>query len=335
MKKFIMALFVIAAAMMAVSPVFATELWDEHLRGLDEGLAAGALPPPGLYFVNDEHIAVSDHFAGTLAGGNGINGAFLAPSGHLDTNFKLFAYVEVPVLLWVPGGCKFLCADYAMAIAQPFDYMNLRLQSATPNPPHTFIGNANWGTFNTVLVPYILSWKLPCDLHLGTGLGISLQDAMSSPGVNSVGQNTPFAGNGNGFYTFQPSLGLSWLHAGWNLGASFHYAFNLENPMTQYTSGDQIAVDYTATYTCGKWTFGFGAFEETQVTSDSGPSPTGNVNRIVNLPDSKANVWGGGPIVGYNFGPCSVQFIYNFPFYANNDVAGQWFDVRFVVPLWK
>ncbi len=324
MKKFIMVLFIVAAAALLVAPAYATELWDEHLRGLDEGLAAGALPPPGVYFINDLHVAVSDHLYGF-----NVPGVTVASSGHANTNWKLFAYVDVPVLLWVPG-CKFLGADYAMAIAQPFDYMNLRIQSPTTGGPpgsHEFVGNANWGTFNTVLVPYELSWKLPCDFHIATGLGISLDDAMSSPGMTSIGPAGTYAGNGNGFYTFQPSVGLSWLHAGWNLSASFHYAFNLENDATHYQSGDQIAVDYTATYTCGKWTFGGGAFEETQVTSDSQFGQT--------ISDSKADVWGAGPIVGYNFGPCSVQFIYNFPIYANNDVGGQWFDVRFVVPLWK
>jgi len=34
----------------------ATELWDPHLRGVNEGLAAGALPPQGLYFINDSYF---------------------------------------------------------------------------------------------------------------------------------------------------------------------------------------------------------------------------------------------------------------------------------------
>lgn len=319
MKKFIMALFVVATVALFVAPAFATELWDPHLRGVNEGLAAGALPPPGVYFINNAYFVPSYHWAGTF------HGAPLAPSGTMNRDFKLFAYVDVPILLWVPG-CKFLGADYAMAIAQPFDYTNLRLQGSTFGfPQGVASAGALWGTYNTILIPYQLSWKLPCDFRIMTGLGIALDDGTSSPGT-SLGPGS-FAQSANGYYTFEPTLGLSWLHAGWNLSVDFHYAFNTKDNATDYQSGQQLAIDYTATYTCGKWTFGVGAAQETQTTKDTIEG--------IDISDSRANVWTIGPIVGYNFGPCSVQFIYNFPVYTNNDVGGQWFDVRFVVPLWK
>jgi hypothetical protein len=301
---------------MVVVPAYATELWDPHLRGLNEGLAAGALPPPGLYFINNSYFAPSYH---------GYGGTFGAPSGHGNSDVKLFAYVDVPVLLWVPG-CKFLGADYAMGIAEPFDYTNLRVKLADG----TYLSGAQWGMYNTILIPYELSWKLPCDFFVKTGLGIALNDGTSNPATQDTlvgGPGDIFATSSNGYYTFEPTLGVSWLHNGWNVSVDFHYAFNLKDSGTDYTSGQQLAIDYTITKTCGKWTFGVGAGQETQVTKDSVAG--------FDLPDSKANAWTLGPIVGYNFGPCSVQFIYNFPLYTNNDVGGEWFDVRFVVPLWK
>ena len=316
MKKFILALFIVAAAAMVVVPAYATELWDPHLRGLNEGLAAGALPPPGLYFINNSYFAPSYH---------GYGGTFGAPSGHGNSDVKLFAYVDVPVLLWVPG-CKFLGADYAMGIAQPFVYTNLRVG----NGQDGYLSGATWGMYNTIIIPYELSWKLPCDFFVKTGLGIALNDGTNSPATAdtlSSGPGDIFAETSNGYYTFEPTLGVSWLHNGWNVSVDFHYAFNLKDSGTDYTSGQQLAIDYTITKTCGKWTFGVGAAQETQTTNDTVSGFT--------LPDNKANAWTIGPIVGYNFGPCSVQFIYNFPLYTNNDVGGEWFDVRFVVPLWK
>jgi hypothetical protein len=313
MKKFILALFVVAAAAMLVVPAFATELWDPHLRGINEGLAAGALPPPGVYFINDSQIAPSY---------KGFGGTFGAPSGHVNQDIKLFAYVDVPVLLWVPGW-KFLGADYGMAIVQPFDYTNLRVGNAAKG----YQTGAQWGNFNTVLVPYELSWKLPCDFHVKTGLGVALNDPTSSPATKGTLGGGAFAPSGNGTYTFEPTLGISWLHAGWNLSADFHYAFQTKDSGTDYQSGQQLAIDYTATYTWGKWTFGVGAGQETQTTCDS---QFGNT-----IADSKANAWTVGPIVGYNFGPISMQFIYNFPVYFNNDVGGSWLVLRMVMPLWK
>jgi len=327
MKKFLFALFVVAAAAVLIAPAYATELWDPHLRGLNEGLAAGALPPPGLYFINNSYFAPSYKLYGNLKGSD-LGG--IQRSGHSNSDIKLFAYVDIPVLLWVPG-CKFLGADYAMGIAEPFDYTNLRISGGTAQalglPPGTSLSGAQWGAYNTILIPYELSWKLPCDFFVKTGLGIALNDGTNNPAtVDTLGPGI-FAESSNGYYTFEPTVGLSWLHQGWNVSVDFHYAFNLKDSGTDYTSGQQLAVDYTVTKTCGKWTFGVGMAEETQTTSDSF---AGN-----SLPDSKANAWTIGPIVGYNFGPCSVQFIYNFPLYVNNDVGGEWFDVRFVVPLWK
>ncbi len=327
MKKFLLALFVAAAAAVLVAPAFATELWDPHLRGINEGLAAGALPPPGVYFINSSQFAPDYHQYGNLfnasqaAHGGGIA---TSPSGHSNSNLGLFAYVDIPVLLWVPG-CKFLGADYAMAIAQPFDYTTLRVKGLTPSG--TAVTGAQWGNFNTVLVPYELSWKLPCDLFVKTGLGIDLNDPTNSPATATTLGPGIFAPSGNGTYTFEPTLGISWLHAGWNLSADIHYAFQTKDTGTDYQSGQQLAIDYTVTYTCGKWTFGGGVGQETQTTCDNWKGNT--------LPDSKANAWTAGPIVGYNFGPCSMEFIYNFPVYINNDVGGPWAVLRLVVPLWK
>ena len=53
MKKIILAMCLSMAVVMVVTPAFAEELWDYHLRGVDEGLAAGAVPPPGFYFIHE------------------------------------------------------------------------------------------------------------------------------------------------------------------------------------------------------------------------------------------------------------------------------------------
>ena len=115
MKKLLLTMCVCMAVVMVVAPAYAEELWDWHLRGVDEGLAAGALPPQGFYFVNDSYFAPSFKVH--------------ADNGSTISTEKLAGYVDVPILLWATG-LKFLCADYAVAVAQPFDYTNLR----TPEP---------------------------------------------------------------------------------------------------------------------------------------------------------------------------------------------------------
>jgi len=315
MKKLLLASVLCLAAVMMITPAYATETWDPHLHGVDEGLAAGALPPPGVYFINDSYFAPVAPVMG--------------PDGHqLASSVKLFAYVDVPILLWVPG-CKFLGADYGVAIAEPFDYVNLMTHPAFSAPGVQQSGS-QWGAFNTIVLPYILSWKLPCDFRVKTALAIAFDDASSAKSDTWLAQQAnPTAPSGNGYYSFTPEIGISWLHAGWNASIEMFYTLGLKNDSLEggFQSGNQFAADYTLTYTCGKWTFGGGAAQEQQVFNDS--------NQFGTIGNSMARLWTAGPIVGYNFGPCSLMFTANFQISGTNDPVGAFYNVRLVVPLWK
>ncbi len=356
MKKLLLVMCVSMLAVMMVTPAFAEELWDPHLRGVDVGLAAGALPPPGFYFVNDLIMGFDKTFGPLYnyapQGGSGTfppNPSFPGgQNGKANSMEKLFAVVDVPTLLWVPSTCKFLGADYGVAIAQPFDYTNLRIQTNTVGNQNTntFVGGEQWGAFNTILVPYILSWHLPCDFRIKTALAVAFDDATTSPenrisavpfgrngSLRNQGDGGIYAESGNGDYMFTPSVGISYLHAGWNLSAEFFYSFQTKDTATNYQTGDFFAADYTISYTCGKWTFGLGASEENQVANDS--FDAGDGTGYHSQPNTKAEAYTIGPLVGYNFGPCSLLFNYAFPLYTNNDVGGEGFLFRLVVPLGK
>ena len=304
MKKFLLAMCMSMAMVVLVTPVFATELWDPHLRGVDGGLAAGALPPAGFYLVDNNWFAPDTRFFG--------------PDGKVAGLNELSAYVNVPVLLWSTG-LKFLCADYGVAIAQPFDWVNLKLADAKG----VYGGDSQMGTFNTIFVPYILSWKLPYDFRVKTSFSVGFDDAMTSPGWVPPGAQIAPAGNGT--WMFTPTVGVSWLHEGWNLSAEFFYTFNTKNGITHYWSNDQFAADYTITYTYKKWTFGMVAAEENEVGDDQ--------LHGVSVPGTKAELYTIGPTLGYNFGPCSLSFTWNTPLYTQSDVGANWFNVRLVIPL--
>ncbi len=244
-------------------------------------------------------------------------------SGHKIPGTNLFVFVDSPVLLWSTG-YKFLCADYGVAIAQPIVYTNIGL-TALDLPA----GGQNWGTFNTILVPYILSWKLPCDFRVKTALSIGLQDGSSTLANSFLGKLDPakpfMAPSANNYYSFIPEVGISWLHNGWNVSADFFFSFETKDQYTNYQSGNQFAADYTITKTCGKWTFGLGAAQYTQVNNDSAGG--------ISVKNTQTAMYTMGPILGYNFGPCSLQGTYNFALYSANQFGGDWFLVRLVVPL--
>jgi hypothetical protein len=343
MKKFLLAMCLAAAVLMMVTPAVAEELWDFHLRGVDEGLAAGALPPPGFYFINDVYFA---NFKGYgVAGPNGTWNATEA-----NSNVKLPALIDVPILVWVPG-CKLFGADYGAGIAQPFDFTNLRENLGgytVPGTLNAWASGNQWGTYNTLLIPAILSWKV-CDFRIKAAMDFGLNDGTTSPG-NSIMAGPPgtagyhigghqllgrdgqiYAWSSNDSWQFTPNLGISWLHAGWNLSADFFYTWYTKDTDTQYQNGPEFAADYTISYTCGKWTFGLGAAQENQTSNDK--FDAGDGTGYHSQPNSKYTNYSMGPLVGYNFGPCSLMFMYNFPLSTSNDVGGEWFNVRLVVPL--
>ncbi|MGA2939044.1 MAG: transporter [Syntrophobacteraceae bacterium] len=319
MKKLLLAMCLSMAVVMVVAPAYATELWDWHLRGTDEGLASGALPPQGFYFINDSVFVPTYHAFNDL--------------GHSITNVELFAYVDIPILLWSTG-LKFLCADYAVAVAQPFDYTNLRIQNqgASIGVPglNQWNGGAQWGAYNTVIVPIILSWKLPCDFRVKGEFAVSFDDGTTSPENRVKGQRFQhdggiYAESSNGYYTFVPVIGISWLHAGWNISADIMYSINTKDTVTDYQSADEIMIDYTVSYTWKRWTLGLGAAQQNQIAADK--------QYGVSVPGSRVTNYSIGPLLGYNFGPCSLMLTYGWDLLTKNDVGGEALNARLVIPL--
>ena len=305
MKKITYTLAAMGFAL-AAGQAGASELWNQHLRGSDTGGAAGALPPQGVYFVDDNYY-----------------GAF---SYHNDTSktsqLKLDVFVNVPILLWSTG-YKILGGDFAVAAAQPFDYTNLNYAA---NSDH-------WGTFNTVLVPAILSWSLPYNLKIKGQFAVALDDASSSPKAGSA-PDRGGAGAGNAYYTFEPMVGLSYLHDGWNASVALRYdTSTTENThyvnattTSKYQSGDQVSTDWTLSKAIGKWTAGVVAYQQSQIQRDS-------INSKSTAGTSRINA-GAGPLVGYQFGGIGVQASYQHEIVNHNDFGGDIFQVKFVVPLY-
>jgi hypothetical protein len=288
----------ITASVALSSQAKAEQLWDPYLRGVHEGEAAGALPPPGWYGVLNNYYADYSQFDSK---GNKIEGSHLS------------ALVELPILLYVPG-IKILGADYGVAMAQAFDYTSFApSQAATP-------GGGNLGTYNTVLLPAILSWKLPYHFSVRTSLTLLLPDGSSSPSSNLKNGGL---GSANDFMTVQPDLGVSWLYNGWNVSVSTHYAVPVTDSNAggiNYHTAAEFSADYTVTKTIGAWTMGVGGEQENQFSNDS-------VNGV-SKPGTRTTNYGVGPIVGYQFkNGLSLMALWNHTM-AHSDVAGDFFDLR-------
>ena len=349
MKKLLMAICLSMAVVMAVSPAFAINGDDFHARGVAVGYASGATAPPGLYFIDDSFFAPS-----WTAHGVADNPALPGTNAREhNPNVKVFAYLNLPIMVWVPG-CKFLGADYSMSFTEPFLYQNIRVKTGgtvqTSSAPQTnsptWLSGETWASYNTVWSPLELSWKLPCNFFVKTGFAIGFDDAWNSDrnsiaSVNGISGGlrnsiSKYDGNvyawiGQADWMFVPTLGISWLYQGWNISAGMGYVFYTKDTATNYQNADQFFGDYTISYTCGKWTLGLIGESSAQVGRDSFDAGDGTGYHKQN--GTQAENYGMGPLIGYNFGPCSVQFWYEFELETRNQSGGDWFGFRIIVPL--
>jgi hypothetical protein len=276
-------------AALAWSPAQANEgAGAQSKAGVLIGASAG-VPPPGIYMINQ----VFTYQANVVGPGTTI-----APSG--NGHIGAHGDVDVQAFLFVPGW-TFIGAQVDFVIAQPF------VDSSAGAP----VNGQFSGMHNTAFVGE-LAWQ---DIgHTGfafkTGLTIITPDGTIT-GLNGLGNA------GSPYWTFQPEAIFSYLKGGWNLTAAIYDEINTANSITDYTSGQILHADFTATKTIGKWTIGPVAYYYGQITNDkcssatclgfysAANSPLGLVGTMGNA--SKFNVWAVGGLVAYDFGPAALS----------------------------
>ena len=298
-KKILLAL--VGIELSIAVPASATELWETHLRGTDVGLASGALPPPGFYFVDNNNFVSFNKYNS---------------SGNMEPNTRLYAYVNIPILLWSTG-LKILGGDYAVAIAQPFDYTSIGSGYGVGT------GAGNIGLFNTVIEPVAISWTFG-NTHILGGIAFYLNDGSST--ISDIIKGNFHNGglpSSNGYNALEPNIAISWLKNGWNLSVSAHLTFPLDSQKQgqyNYKSGQTLLVDYTAEKTIGSWSFGLGGASQNQL----GPDHL-NGTRVLGSQETNYSL---GPIIGYQFGKLSVTAVWLHGVYTKNDVGGDIVNVR-------
>jgi hypothetical protein len=267
-------------AAFALSPASAYEGQSAMTKpGAFIGASAG-MPPPGVYMFNQVFT-----YQANLAG-PGVNSAL----GGAKTGVQ--AAVDIQGFTFVPGW-TFLGATYDALIVQPF------VMSSVGEPVNAQAS----GIFNTYFVPVELTWKLGTSgFVVKSGLGFYAPTGTQQGPVGLSNQGSPY-------WTFQPELAISYLANGWNLTAFLYGEFNTANRIDNYTSGDVFHVDFTATKTIGKWTFGPVGYYVAQVTNDSCPigvctatHPLGTLGFA-----QRYQVLALGGLVGYDFGPASLS----------------------------
>ncbi len=283
-----LSLAVLSVACMAVlsTPAQAEEGVTPLQPGITTGVPVGALPPPGVYLSVDF---------------TNITAQYLETGGeHLP--IKLSFPLISPLLTWSTGK-KILGANYAVGIAQPYGWIGV--DTTRLGGPKT-VGT---GPFNTILMPYILSWNLGKGWFVGTGMSVCLPDGNHQT-VDGVRSPRSWANN---FWTLEPNLAFSYLGGGWNITFNNVVDFNGKNTDTGYHSGDMYYLEFTGTKHFGKWTAGIVANYAQQINDDHLHGViVGNGNRVQHIM--------AGPYVAYDFGKFSLAFKYSQDLRTRNDL---------------
>lgn len=181
-----------------------------------EGIAAGALPPPGVYLLSYYQNYHASEFK------NGPD------NFHVDVN------AFIPRLVWmtpqqVAGG------QLGLYAAQPL--VDLRLNAASMSDSNSGLGD--------LIIGAMLGW------HKGNHHSIAaLEGVLATGDYDDARPDRPVVANlGKNYHTIRPIFAYSYLQPqGWEFSTKLSYSFNTENDDTNYQSGEYFAGDYSVGY---------------------------------------------------------------------------------------
>ncbi len=234
-KVFFVLLLFLSAMFFSEGNVFAVEGPGAYPNGAEDFMA-GAIPPPGYYFIN----YLTYWSANELKDGNGD----AVPNTDLNVTADVLRFIYITKQK-VFGGF--------WGVQMFLQFVNVDIE--TPG------GSDNkFGLGDVIIDPFILSWHSK-NWHFATGLDIYVP-------VGSYDEKD-FANPGNNYWTFEPIAAFTYLSdSGFEVSSKFMYDFNTNNPDTDYLSGQEFHFDYTLGYKINNWRVGLGGYYYKQVTND-------------------------------------------------------------------
>ena len=263
MNKIITSAVAIALASLA-SVSIAKDGPDQYPHGA-ESFMAGALPPPGTYFLN-----YFGHYSGSLRDGAGNE---VRPGGEtvdVDAWFDALRFVHVTDV-------EVFGASVAMQAIVPLVRQSIDIAPLGGRRTVSGLGDIS-------LNPFILGWHRG-NLHITTGVDFYLP-------TGRYDVNDPRAQIGANYYSVEPVLAFTYrTPEGFEASSKFMYNIKGNNRDTDVRSGNELHVDLLVGWHSGGWGFGLGGYVVNQ---------TGN-DRLhgVSLPGSDSNAIALGPNIQY------------------------------------
>ncbi len=295
MKKRQKLLLLAAPALLAAQTALAKEGPDQYPNGA-ENFLAGALPPPGHYFIN---------YLGYYSGAYRDNNGDKIPGLNVRAVFDALRYIHV-------SNIKLLGGDWGFHAIVPLVYQRLE----TPIPG---IGDGTTsGLGDITLNPLIIGWHFPPDWHWVFGLDINLPTGKYNAidPTDSVGAN---------YYSFEPALAFTYLNqSGFEVSAKLMYNIKTKNDDTDYQSGNDFHMDYLIGQHFGPWAVGLGGYYFKQTSDDE-------LNgRKVGPDGNRGQVFAIGPAVKYDYQGMSFIGAWDYETQVENRFQGNKFFFKFV-----
>lgn len=281
-------------ALLASPSVLAKDGPDQFLNGA-ENFMAGALPPPGNYFIN---------YLGYYEGDYRDNDGNKVPV-EAKATFDALRFIYV-------SNYKIFGGDWAVHAIVPLVYQKVE----TPNP--AFGNDWVFGLGDIVIDPIIIGWHFPPDWHITVGLDIYLPTGKysSTDPTESIGAN---------YYSFEPIFSFTYLNqSGFEVSAKLMYNIKTENDDTNYQSGDEFHMDYLIGQHFGPWAVGLGGYYLKQTQNDE-------LNGQKVGPDgNRGQVFAFGPAVKYDYQGMSFVGSWDYETDVKNRFQGNKFFFKFI-----
>lgn len=256
-----------------------------------EGFMAGAVPPPGTYFINYLTYYTADKFK--------------MEDGPDPDDFELKVTANTFRLIHVTD-YKIFGGNWGMHVFVPVLNVDVDMMG---------MGDSEFGLGDIIVDPFILSWHSK-NWHFSTGIDIYIPTGSFS--------KKDFANTGRNYWTFEPVFGFTYISdGGFEVSSKFMYDFNTSNGDTDYQSGQEFHFDYLVGYQFKPYSFGINGYFYKQITDDTQDGDT------VGDDGFKGQVFAVGPAIKYDKGNMMFILKYQHEMSVENKPEGEkfWFNL--------
>jgi hypothetical protein len=290
-----------SSLMVGVVPASAAENGTGFYLLGSRGPMAGFVPPPGVYLQNDVY-----HYSGSASAAR-----TLPFNGQIVAGVDARIWLEMPTLMWSTP-VQIFGGNLAFAITQPFGGPSLdvgaRLTGQLGNTVATGLHDSIF-TYGDPVVSAMIGWHQgnfhwQAGVMVNTPVGDYREGALANVAFNRWGTDVYGA-----FTWLDPKIGL-------DLSVAAGATFNGTNDATQYRTGDEFHLEWTAEQHLSKqFSVGLIGYFYQQFTGDSGLG--------ARLGSFKGRTVALGGTMGFNFDVGQVPWSVRLKAYKELDVENR------------